>query len=138
MKTGIIYYSYTQNTKKWAENKAREIQADLIEIHTQKHRSTLNAYVCGSLASRRRKSEKIEPLTTDLSIYDKLIVAVPIWADFPAAPFNSIVSLLPRGKEVELVMVSGSGNSKASAEGSRSLIENAGCTVSGYTDIKMK
>lgn len=136
MKTAIVYYSYTQNTKKWAEEKAHEIGADLIEIRERKHRSAIGAYVCGSLAARRRKSADIEPLTADLAAYDSLILAVPIWAGFPATPFNNMVSLLPREKTVELVMVSGSGDSKGSAEGTRRLIEDAGCKVTGYSDVK--
>ena len=136
MKTAIVYYSYTQNTKKWVEEKARKIGADVIEIRERKRRSTLGAYICGSLAARRRKSADIEPLTADLAAYDTLILAAPIWAGFPATPFNNMVSLLPRGKAVDLVMVSGSGNSKGSATGTRKLVEDAGCRLTGYSDVK--
>lgn len=67
MKTGILVYSYTGNTQKWAKKQARALHADLIELHEQKRRSIPGAYICGSLAARRRKSAKIEPITADLA-----------------------------------------------------------------------
>ncbi|WP_418666215.1 hypothetical protein [Allofournierella sp.] len=66
----------------------------------------------------------------------KLILAVPIWAGYPATLFNNMVSLLPAEKEVELVMMSGSGNSAAGAEGTKELVRRSGCRVSKYSDVK--
>lgn len=136
MKSVIIYYSYTGKTRELAEKTARDIEADLIEIKEKRNRSTFNAYVCGSLAARRQKKTEIKEVTFDLSEYEKVIVAVPIWAGFPSTPFNNILELLPEGKEIELILTSGSGNSKGSKEKTISLAKQKNIKVIKYTDVK--
>lgn len=65
-----------------------------------------------------------------------MIVAVPIWAGFPSTPFNNILELLPEGKEIELILTSGSGNSKGSKEKTISLAKQKNIKVIKYTDVK--
>jgi ABC-type uncharacterized transport system substrate-binding protein len=49
---------------------------------------------------------------------------------------NTIISLLPTGKKIELIMTSGSGNSKSTCEKIKALIKARGCDVVKYEDIK--
>ena len=60
---------------------------------------------------------------------------VPVWAANPATVFNNIVEILPAGKKVELVMVSGGGGTRKSAEKTKALIAARGCEVTAYTDV---
>lgn len=136
MKTAIIYYSYTGKKKKLAEKKVRKDNADLIEIKEKNRRSTVGAYVVGSLAARRQKKTEIETVFADFSDYDRLIIMVPLWAGFPAPAFNNILELIPPGKEIELIITSGSGNSSASKEKTIALSATKKVRVVKYQDVK--
>jgi hypothetical protein len=59
-----------------------------------------------------------------------------VWANNPAPAFNSIVELLPAGKEVELFFCSGGSGTQKSEKGTKDLIEKKGCTVVFYRDVK--
>lgn len=136
MKTLVIYYSYTGKTKKIAEGLAKKESADMIEVKEKKTRSKFSAYVFGSLAARGQKQTALQPFDADFSAYDKIIIAMPIWAGYPAPAMNNIISLLPKGKKIELIMTYGSGNSKSTSEKTKALIEAKGCDIVKYEDIK--
>jgi len=139
MKTLVIYYSFKGSTKKEAERIAQELgDADLCEVKESKKRNLFTSFVPGIFQAAGRKPTKIKPPELDFNLYNKIIIGAPIWASHPAPAWNSIVELLPEGKnfEVELFMVSQSGDSSASAQGSREIIEKKGCTVVGYRDVK--
>ncbi len=137
MKTLIIYYSYSGKTKVFAEEKARELNAETLEVVEKKPRSKFNAYVLGSFAAMKQKQSEIVPINVDLMEYEKIIIAGPIWAGSPAPAINSIISLLPAGKEVEVFFTSGSGKSNGE-EKVRQLVLQKGSSFSGYHDIKEK
>jgi len=136
MKTLVIYYSYTGKTKKLAEETAKKENADIIEVKEKKKPSKVKAYVLGSFAARGQKEANLLPYDCDFSAYDKIIIAIPIWAAFPAPPFNNIVKALPSGKDVDLIMTSGSGSSSRTAEQTKKLVEDRGCRVIKYLDVK--
>lgn len=136
MKTLVIFYSYTGKTRELASKKAAELDADIIEVKEIKKRSKLNAYVVGCFQAMRQKKTAIEPIDTDLNAYEKIIIMMPIWAGHPVPAFNNIASILPAGKQVELIMISGSGNSGGSAEKTKAIIKARGCKVVGYLDVK--
>jgi flavodoxin len=136
MKTLVIYYSYTGKTKIIAEELAKKESADIVEVKEKKKRSKFNAYVFGSFAAMRQKKADLEPFNIDFSVYEKIIIAIPIWAGSPAPAFNNIVELLPNDKTVELIMTSGSGKSSGSVEKSKELITLRNCNLVEYRDIK--
>lgn len=136
MKTVVIYYSFTGKTKAIAEAKAAELNTDLIEIKEVKKRSTFGAYVFGSFSAMKQKKTTIENVTVDLSDYDKIVVAVPLWAGFPAPAFNNILELIPSGKEIELIITSGSGNSTKNKDKTIALANENGIKITSYQDIK--
>lgn len=136
MKTLVLYYSYSGKTRKAATEKAQKEGADIVEVKKKKPYSTLGAYFRGAPAAAKQKSVDIEELKCDLSGYDKIILAAPIWAGFPAPPINSVIHMLPAGKDVELIFTSGGGDSGKGAPKVKALVTGQGCTVVGYTDIK--
>lgn len=135
MKTLIIYYSYSGKTKAFAEKKALELNAETYEVTEKKNRSTFNAYVFGSFAAMKQKEADVNPITIDFEAYEELIIAAPIWAGLPAPAINSVISMLPPGKKVELFLTSGSGKSSGE-EKVKALIIKKGCSVTGYHNIK--
>lgn len=136
MKTLVIFYSYTGKTRKLAQETARKEKADIVEVTEQHPRSKLNAYVLGSFAARGQKETQLHPYVCNMDAYDRIIIAMPIWAGFPAPPMNNIIHSLPGGKQVELFMTSGSGHSGSSAEKTKKRIADRGCTVVKYLDMK--
>ena len=135
MKTAVIYYSFSGKTKSAAGGVAREEDADLFEVKTKKRYSFLTAFFRGSPAAMKQNPVEIQPLGCAFEDYDKLVLMAPIWGGFPAPPFNAVVELLPAGKEVGLIMVSGGGLCK-NADKIKALVESRGCTVTDYKDQK--
>ena len=136
MKTVVVYYSYTGNTRKLAAKIAKKQGAVLVEVKEKKARTKIGAYVFGSFAAMRQKKSVIEPIKYDLNKFDKIIIAVPVWAGYPAPALNSIIALLPSDKNVELVLSSGSGDTSKSAEKTKALLSLRGVKTVIYTDVK--
>ena len=134
-KTLIIYYSYSGKTKAFVEKKAEEINAETYEVTEIKSRSKFNAYLFGSSAARKQKKTEIGPILINLEVYELIILAAPIWAGLPAPAINSVISLLPKGKQVQVYLISASGKSNGE-EKVKSLILKSGCKVTGYHNIK--
>ena len=134
MKTLILFYSYTGNSKRFAENLSKKIDADIEEVKTDKRPGTIAAYVLGSFSAMRQKSVIIKPIQADISQYDHFILIAPIWAGNPAPAFNSMIDNLSAKKSVELYFISGSGNSNK--DKISSYVENKGFKIFAYHDIK--
>lgn len=134
MKTLVLFYSFSGKTKAIANDEAKKLGADVIEIQEIKKRSILNAYTVGCFQAMSKKKVKIAPLGVDLNTYNKIIILMPIWAGVPAPAFNSVAEILPKGKAVELIMTSGSGQSNK--EKAMESIKKNGCDVLRYLDIK--
>ena len=138
MKTLIIFYSLSGNTKAYAEKKAKELGADIEEIIAEKKPSMLSALFFGVSKASKRQKIPTKPLRAQVIDYDKVIIMSPIWASNPAPAINNIFDLLPSGKKVELIMISAGGGSKKSAEGTKALVTARGCEVISYIDVKIK
>jgi flavodoxin len=131
----IIYYSLNGNTEKYAKQYAEETGADIFRVEEPKKRNTLTAFFACPKAIKG-KSVPIKPLDVDFESYDHIVLAAPIWASAPAPAINSVVELLPEGKDVGIILMSSSGESKSDSLKAR--IEARGCTVVGVKDVKMK
>lgn len=137
MKSLVIYYSFTGHTKTFAENLAKEIAADIIEVKETKKRSMFTAFLCGCFAAMRQKTTKVQPFFADYPSYGKVIICAPVWAGHPAPAFNNIVESLPKGKDIELYMISGGGTMNMGKNKVIAKIEKQGCKVIDYKDIKI-
>ncbi len=138
MKSIVLYYSYNGHTKKVAEKLAGKHGAALAEIQTEKRRGKLLTFLVDCPLAMMRKPAKIKPITADLAAFDMITIAAPVWAGKPAPAFNAAVKLLPKGKNVQLILVSagGPGATKRSEDGTRMLVKHQGCTVVDYKDVK--
>jgi flavodoxin len=136
MKTVILYYTYGGATGKEAGRLASQLGAEAVQVREAKKRGIFSAFLSGCPKAMHREAVPILPVETDLGQYDKIILGCPIWAGHPAPAFNAMAALLPPGKQVEVFLCSGSGDSSKSAEGTKKLIEDRGCTVVSYRDVK--
>lgn len=130
----VLYYSYTGNTKRLAEEFAREKDLPLCEIRTQKSLNKLAAYTAGCFKALKGAGMDIEAPAVDLSGCEEAHVFAPIWAGHIAPPMLSALALLPKGAEIELHLVSGSGESNQELINKR--LERLGLEVEAYEDIR--
>lgn len=81
MKTLIVYYSYTGNTKKIAEKIHKEIGGDIAEIKTVvPYKGSYNSVVeQGKKEVNQGYMPEIEPLGVNLEEYDTIILGTPVW-----------------------------------------------------------
>ena len=78
-KTLIVYYSRTGKTKLVSETLKNHLSADLIEVKDLKDRKGTWGYVTAAFDAIFNRHTPIEPEKIDLSPYQAVIVATPIW-----------------------------------------------------------
>lgn len=91
MKPLIVCYSLTGNTMKICESLASSIGADLVRLYEVPDRSIFSAYTFGCLKAIKKKGSNILPIEADISEYDTIIVAGPVWANNPAPALYSFI-----------------------------------------------
>ncbi|MEA4927112.1 MAG: NAD(P)H-dependent oxidoreductase [Candidatus Limiplasma sp.] len=138
MKAIILYYSLSGHTRKAAEKLARSQGAEVVEIKTVKPVSKLRAFLVECPRAMMRKPAAIQPVAQDLKGYDLITLMGPVWASHPAPAFNAAIELLPKGKNVQLILVSagGAGATHRSEQATRALVKQRGCSVVAYKDVK--
>lgn len=112
MKAVIAYYSLEGNIKHVARAVGNLIGADLIELRPVKPYPTgkVSKYISGRAAMAHAKPE-LEPYDADLSAYDTVIVATPVWAGNPAPPINTFIANADLSeKRIGIIVSSMSGN----------------------------
>lgn len=124
MKTLIIYYSMSGNTRQTAETIADKLkrkgsEVDLIEIKPQKAYPDKGAqkYIWGGRAAMMGAAPKLESYDFDPEQYDTVLIGSPIWASRVAPPINSFIkeniSQIKSKKLGFFVCYSGGGADKA-------------------------
>lgn len=135
MKTAVAYYSLSGTTRSYARAEAKARNADLIELTPKTPYNRFTAFVRGCLEAVKQKAVALDGMPLFVG-YDRVVLMAPAWAGYPAPPFNSAVELLPPGTEVEVILVSGSGNSEKSRAKVRLQIKKRGCTLTAQRDIR--
>lgn len=77
----ILYYSYTNNTKKIAEQIQNVTGVDICEIETAKpYLGDYNSVVAqGKQDVEDGVKPELKPLTVNLADYDTIIIGTPVW-----------------------------------------------------------
>ncbi len=89
MKSLIVYYSRTGNTRFVAETIAAEIGADVEEVVDLKKRSGPLGFLIGGKDALQGKETKISPTTKIPIDYELVIFGTPVWAGKPAPAINT-------------------------------------------------
>jgi len=124
IKTLIIYYTRTGNTKFAAETIATELGADIEEVIDLKKRQGKLAFLSSGRDAMQGKETQIAQTKRNPNDYDLIIIAQPIWAGNPTPAIRTYLNkndLL--GKKVALFF-SDSGLGKA-MEKTKTLIQNS-------------
>lgn len=83
MKSLVLYYSKTGNTKYLAEIIAKEIDAELYQFERNKEikaESGFMLYFKGGFQSMSKRKSKIKPIKINFEEYDLILLGFPIWA----------------------------------------------------------
>ncbi|MCK5185312.1 MAG: flavodoxin [Candidatus Heimdallarchaeota archaeon] len=83
MKSLVIYYSKTGNTKLIAESIASEVNAELFEIQRAKDIKSSGGFMLyfrGGFESMTKKNIRLEKTDIDFSKYDLIFLGTPVWA----------------------------------------------------------
>lgn len=134
-KTMILFYSFGGSTRTWAENEAATRGASLYEVREARKRNIFTAFLSGCPMAMHQKTPRLAEAIPDLTEYETIVLAAPVWAGFPAPAFNAMVAALPRGAKVEVVLrSSGSGTANARPQ-VEAAIRAQGAEVASYTDL---
>jgi len=90
VKTIVVYYSLSGNTKFVAEKIAEQLDADLCEITDKHFKKGRMLYVKGGMAARREKLSDIKA-TKSIENYDLVVVGSPVWAGKIAPPIRTFL-----------------------------------------------
>jgi flavodoxin len=117
VKTLVVYYSRTGNTKKVAGMIARQLQADLEELVDLKGRAGLMGWLRSGRDAMKEETTDLGPLHHDPDDYDLIFVGSPVWASHPAPAASTFLrSQDLSGKQVALFCtMNASGGEKACA-----------------------
>lgn len=84
----IVSYSLSGHTARLAEDLADRLQADLIDLHTNRYRKGALSYILAGYDSLRGRLPRIDAVS-ELSGYDSLSIGTPVWAGRPATPVRA-------------------------------------------------
>jgi hypothetical protein len=97
MKYAFIYYSYSGVTKGVIEKISAQIPGKIIEVSPVKAYTAITAYSFGCLRARNEEADAVSPDSIDVSEFDHVVVAGPVWAWMPAPPVNGAIRAIKNG-----------------------------------------
>lgn len=121
MKTAIIYYSMSGNTKTVAEKIAGQLSADLIEVQPVKEYPSkgFRKFIWGGKSAVMGDKPKLLPYVFDDS-YERIVFGTPVWASSFTPPIRTFIEenrdALKGRKTAVFVCFSGGGADKAIAK----------------------
>ncbi len=141
MKTGIIYYSLSGKTRNVVEKLHGTIDGDLIEVSVNPPYSTLSAVTKGCYRALKGSADEVLPDQIDVSGYDLLVIATPVWAGRSTPAIHGAINNLHgfQGKPTFLICTCGDAKSGEQALSQlTSLLEEKGMKVVGSVILDKK
>lgn len=102
MKTCVAYYSRSGNTKKAAEYLAGKLNAKVIALNDQTNYQGVIGFLKGGMRASLGIKAKLDTATyQEISTFDRIVLATPIWAGKASPAINAVLSNVDfRGKAV--------------------------------------
>jgi len=92
MKTLVVYYSRSGNTKKIAEDISDKIKCEVEEIVDTKNRKGIIGWLISGRDAHSRKLTSIKEINTDPAKYDLVAIGTPIWAGLMAPAVRTYIN----------------------------------------------
>lgn len=138
MKPLIVCFSQTGKTKKMCGCMAKSLDADFVELKEISRRGLIGAYTLGVYDAIRRKSGDVLPVDTDISAYDCLIVATPVWAGNITPAINDFIREYDLSGKTVYGFVTHAGGAGEAAQLLRHELEQAGAVCPNVLDVQSK
>lgn len=104
----ILCYSLTGKTFAVCKNLSKSVPAKLYRLRRSSADSQLYAYTIGLHKARKRMTADVLPVEDDISDYQRLILAGPVWGGFPAPVlYGFLRGYELRGKEIHVLLTYG-------------------------------
>lgn len=133
MKRLVVYYSLSGNTREAAETIAKALEADLMELETEKSmpKNFAAQIIVGGGQVAFNHIPKLKPLTKDVASYDEIILGSPIWNSKGVPAVNAFLQDAETAKKVtSLFFLSGGGEVEKGLTAITKLLPNLKNTVS--------
>lgn len=93
MRTAIVYYSMSGNTKFVAERIAEKVNADMIRIEPVKAYPDQGAkkFIWGGKSAVMGEKPQLQPYEFKPEQYDRIIFGTPVWASSFAPPIRTFI-----------------------------------------------
>lgn len=104
----VAFYSRKGHVKTAALAYAKKHDYELLEIKDTVNRNGFLGFINAGRQSQKKMATPIEPITQDLSAYEKVVLCTPIWAGNCACPIRTF--LKENGsqiKDIDYVLMSG-------------------------------
>lgn len=94
MKPIIVYFSYTNNTRKIAKEIEQKLNCDILEIKTTVPYSNDYEEVVNNEQNSERSNylPEIEPIDVEFNQYDTIILGTPVWWYRPVPAIRTFLS----------------------------------------------
>ncbi len=92
MKTLVVYYSRTGNTKMVAEAISKSLECDIEEIVDNEKRGGIIGYLRSGYEASRGKLSEIGISKFDASQYELVVIGTPVWAGKMAVPIRTYIT----------------------------------------------
>ena len=122
MKTLIVYYSMSGNTKQTAKAVGKNIGADLLALYPVKSYpdTGFKKYFWGGKSAVMGQKPKLQPYIFNAEKYDTIIFGSPVWASSFAPPLRTFIednrAALENKRFAAYMCYMGSGDQKALAK----------------------
>ncbi len=105
MKSLVVYYSYSGNTRLIAETAAHALDADIEELQPVKplHASGAGYVMWGLRQLIGQSKPPLKPLGHDIGAYDLIVIGTPVWSYTVAPPVRTFLESVDlTGKQTAL------------------------------------
>jgi len=139
MKICVIYHSETGNTRHVAQHIASKYDAKLVEVSETAHHFRATRFLTWCKMARGEELTKIEPDEIEVSGFDILIFASPVWAFKPTPVIHTAIQALKGCEGKRAIAISTHGGRPGETEETFiRWINNRGMRILGTADFHMK
>ena len=136
MKTLIAYYSLTGRTEKLVRFLQKTDGMEQLKLRQTHDYSLPGAYLLGAARAHSGKGAQLRPVDLDISEFDRIVLAGPVWAGAPAPALTGFLrSYDLTGREIHGLLVYSANARNASAQ-FRSEAKRSGAICASITTFK--
>ncbi len=129
MRTMVVYYSRTGNTKCIGDELAAALGADVEELRDGKNRAGPIGFLLSGMEAKLKTPVQLEALRHNPADYDMVVVGSPVWANSMCSPVRTFLAQHKTAlNRVAWFCTSGSIDPKYAARGFAAMTEATGLT----------